>query len=159
MRAVSRIRGERTEFAAFASRRATVETRLFAARSDEFEAKDRTTENRGVGGSSPGLAIRGPPAIRRFSCRPAVVGADRAERDFWPDSPEDVEELRIVYVPLTGAQRYCALALPADTETVGRRRLRGRRLRARTDGHRVGAERRLAEHLARDPASHITEAE
>jgi hypothetical protein len=32
--------------------------------------------------------------------------------------PEDAEELRIVFVALTRAQRYCALALPADTETA-----------------------------------------
>ena len=32
-----------------------------------------------------------------------------------PVPPEDAEELRIVFVALTRAQRYCALALPADT--------------------------------------------
>ena len=32
--------------------------------------------------------------------------------------PEDAEELRIVFVALTRAQRYCALALPADTDAA-----------------------------------------
>lgn len=31
--------------------------------------------------------------------------------------PEDAEELRIVFVALTRAQRYCAVALPTDTES------------------------------------------
>jgi superfamily I DNA/RNA helicase len=30
--------------------------------------------------------------------------------------PEEAEELRIVFVALTRAQRYCAVALPTDTE-------------------------------------------
>lgn len=52
--------------------------------------------------------------------------------------PDDqAEELRIVYVALTRARRYCGLALPADTPTELIERFEA------AGFHRVGANRPL----------------
>jgi hypothetical protein len=57
---------ELMEFAEFVDVRPPLQSREFAAFSASFERYDRTTENRGVPGSSPGLAICNPAFQRDF---------------------------------------------------------------------------------------------
>jgi hypothetical protein len=63
---VSRIGEERPEFANFRLLEPTPRFDAFAGDPKPFEGPDRTTENRGVPGSSPGLAIRNPAFQRDF---------------------------------------------------------------------------------------------
>jgi hypothetical protein len=63
---VSRTDEERPEFATFRDPRMPSQVRIFTGVSASFERRDRTTENRGVPGSSPGLAILNPAFQREF---------------------------------------------------------------------------------------------
>src|SRR5437773_10520705 len=55
-----------------ASPRAARGAHLFAGVFAGFEGFERTTENRGVPGSSPGLAIRFDPSLRALQLDPAL---------------------------------------------------------------------------------------
>jgi hypothetical protein len=63
---ISRINEQSPESANFRAEEPVTQSRLFAGVSGPFERRDRTTENRGVPGSSPGLAIRNPAFQRDF---------------------------------------------------------------------------------------------
>src|SRR5215218_3651372 len=65
-RPISRIGEERPEFADFSPIEHVAQCSDFAGISRSFESLHRTTENRGVPGSSPGLAIRNPAFQRDF---------------------------------------------------------------------------------------------
>jgi hypothetical protein len=81
-RPISRIGEERPEFADFPSIEEFARIGRFAGISRPFESRDRTTENRGVPGSSPGLAIQ------QVGCRSMTLssGADCEVAPRVPDS-------------------------------------------------------------------------
>src|SRR5712692_4640306 len=71
---------ERMEFTGIRAREAAARPRLFTAFSAGFEGLERTSENRGVPGSSPGLAMRRSPACMRCVVVPGAVGWRVARR-------------------------------------------------------------------------------
>ena len=64
---ITRIRGERMESAGIRLARPISRHHLFAGVSARFEGLERLSENRGVPGSSPGLAIDRSPMTTRFT--------------------------------------------------------------------------------------------